>query len=86
MRQHLNAPGAVDVAKGTCGQHSKSKLVLCNDHGRQALCDSGKIRQQLAVGAPVVRAQLPKALQRVRGHYKQDSLCWDLHAGAIMSL
>ena len=33
---------------------------------------SKKPGRQLPVGAPVVRAQLPEALQRVRGHYEQD--------------
>ena len=62
MRQHLNAPGAVDVAKGSRGQHSKSKLVLRNHHWRHSFCGLSKARQQLPVGAPVVRAQLPEAL------------------------
>ena len=86
MRQHLNAPGAVDVAKGSRGQHSKSKLVLRNHHWRHSFCGLSKARQQLPVGAPVVHAQLPEALQRVRGHYEQDSLRWYLRAGPLLSL
>ena len=86
MRQHLNAPGAVDVAEGSRGQHSKSKLVLCNHHWRHPFCGLRKARQQLPVGAPVVRAQLPEALQRVRGHYEQDSLRWYLRVGPLLSL